>query len=185
MICVILAHPYPHQSHVNRVLADALRGLPDLDLRALYDLYPDFDIDVAAEQSALEQAALVVWMHPVYWYSVPALMKHWFDKVLAFGFAYGEGGNALAGKHCFWVPSTGGKPDDFAPEGLHAQPFEAFVAPIEYTARFCGMTWEPPYIVHGANAMDERAAIQHATALTQRLSQWRDTHVPTTAGLTP
>ena len=96
MICVIHAHPYLSRSRTNRALADALRGSPDLDFRALYDLYPDFDIDVAAEQRALEQARLVVWMHPVFWYSVPALLKHWIDKVLAYGWAYGEGGTALA-----------------------------------------------------------------------------------------
>ena len=64
--------------------------------------------------------ALVVWMHPVYWYSVPALLKHWFDKVLALGWAYGEGGTALRGKHCLWVPTTGGDEDDVRAGG-HAR----------------------------------------------------------------
>ena len=60
MICVIHAHPYLSRSRTNRVLADALRASPNLDLRSLYDLYPDFDIDVAAEQRALERSQLVV-----------------------------------------------------------------------------------------------------------------------------
>ena len=59
-------------------------------------------------------------MHPVFWYRVPALLKHWFDKVLAYGWAYGEGGTALHGKHCLWVPTTGGDERDFAPSGIHA-----------------------------------------------------------------
>src|SRR5437660_12593882 len=58
MICVIHAHPYPSRSRINRALADALRDLPALDLRSLYALYPDFDIDVIAEQKALANAQL-------------------------------------------------------------------------------------------------------------------------------
>ncbi len=107
MICVIHAHPYPSRSRVNRALADALRALPDLDLRSIYALYPDFDIDVAAEQKALAKAQLIVWLHPLYWYSVPALFKHWCDKVLEFGWAYGDGAHALHGKSCLWVADGG------------------------------------------------------------------------------
>ena len=86
----------------------AVRDLPDMEVRSLYDLYPDFDIDVATEQAALVRADRVVWLHPVYWYSVPSMLKHWFDVVLLRGFAYGDGGTALAGKPCLWVPTAGG-----------------------------------------------------------------------------
>jgi glutathione-regulated potassium-efflux system ancillary protein KefF len=164
MICVIHAHPYISRSHTNRALADALRGSPDIDVRALYDLYPDFDIDVAAEQSALERAGLVVWMHPVFWYSVPALLKHWIDKVLAYGWAYGEGGTSLHGKHCLWVPTTGGHERDYAPSGIHRHPFASFAPAIEQTARFCGMHWEPPHVVHDANVIAVDRLAGHAAA---------------------
>ena len=79
MIYLVFAHPYPSQSRANRALFDAVRDLPGVEVCSLYDRYPDFDIDVAAEQAALARAQLVLWMHPVYWYSVPALLKHWFD----------------------------------------------------------------------------------------------------------
>jgi glutathione-regulated potassium-efflux system ancillary protein KefF len=173
MICVIHAHPYPSRSRVNRAFAEAFRALPDLDLRSLYALYPDFDIDVAAEQKALSNAALVVWMHPLYWYSVPALLKHWFDKVLAFGWAYGDGAGALHGKSCLWVPTAGGGKATFTPEGLHAHPFASFAPPIEQTARFCGMRWEPPHVVLEADDIDEPRITQLVTELLQRLTRWR------------
>jgi glutathione-regulated potassium-efflux system ancillary protein KefF len=173
MICVIHAHPYLSRSRANRALADALRTLPDVEFRSLYDLYPDFDIDFDAEQQALARARLVVWMHPVYWYSVPALLKHWFDKVLAFGWAYGEGGTALTGKHCLWVPTIGGDEETYAPAGLHARPFATFAPAIEQTARYCGMQWVPPHIVYGANDIDDARLAGHAAALVQRLAPWR------------
>lgn len=173
MICVIHAHPYLSRSRTNHVLADALRGAPDVELRSLYDLYPDFDIDVSAEQRALEPASLIVWMHPIYWYSTPSLLQQWFEKVLAVGWAYGEGGTALRGKHCLWVPTTGGDPGDYAISGLHAHVFADFVPPIEQTARFCGMLWQRPHVIHGANAIDEASLARHAAELLRRLAAWQ------------
>ena len=173
MICVVHAHPYPSRSRVNRALADALSTLSDVDLRTLYALYPDFDIDVAAEQKALARAELVVWMHPLYWYSVPGLLKHWFDKVLEFGWAYGDGGEALRGKSCLWVPTAGGGDATFAPGGLHAHSFASFAPPIEQTARFCGMRWEPPHVVLEADDIDEARLSQAVAELVERLTRWR------------
>ena len=185
MICVIHAHPYPGRSRTNRVLADALRSLAEVELRPLYDLYPDFDIDVDVEQQALARASLVVWMHPLYWYSVPALLKHWFDKVLAYGWAHGEGGTALAGKHCLWVPTTGGDEAAYAPAGVHARPFASYEPVIEQTARYCGMHWEPAYVVHDANALDSAALARHAAALVERLAPWRSPAAVGAAGARP
>lgn len=172
MICVIFAHPYPNRSHANRILKRSLPVLPEIEVRSLYDLYPDFDIDVAAEQAALSRAGLIVWMHPTYWYSVPGLLKHWFDQVLAHGWAYGAGGRALHGKHCLWVTTTGGDDAAYSPEGMHEQPFANFVAPIEETARFCGMHWEQPFLVHGAHQLVEFELAQRGAELAARLQDW-------------
>ena len=92
---VIYAHPYPDRSRANRVLFDAVRSLPGVDARPIYDLYPEFWVDVRAEQAALSRADVVVWQHPIYWYSAPALLKLWWEKVLTHGWAYGKGGEAL------------------------------------------------------------------------------------------
>src|SRR5512135_3792667 len=172
MICVIFAHPYPSRSRANRTLAEALRPTPRLDLRSLYEMYPDFDIDVAAEQAALMRARLILWMHPVYWYSVPGLLKHWFDQVLAPGWAYGEGGTALHGKHCLWVATAGGDEQAYSAQGVHGQPFMNYATPLQQTARFCGMHWEAPFIVHGAELLDEGDLNRHARHLLSRIEPW-------------
>jgi glutathione-regulated potassium-efflux system ancillary protein KefF len=157
MIVVIHAHPYPGRSRACRALVEAIRGVPALELRSLYDLYPDFDIDIAGEQAALERAQLVVWLHPLYWYTTPGLMKHWFDEVLVGGWAHGKGGTALRGKDCLWVTTTGGDVGDFKPEGRHAHSFDAFAPVVEQTARYCGMNWLPPFVVHGAHLVPDTA----------------------------
>ncbi|MCC6625127.1 MAG: glutathione-regulated potassium-efflux system oxidoreductase KefF [Deltaproteobacteria bacterium] len=155
VIALVYAHPYPDRSRANRLLLESVRDLPGLEVRSLYDRYPDFAIDVAAEQAWLAGAHTLVWQHPIYWYSVPGLMKHWIDKVLVHGWAYGEGGTALRGKRALWVCTTGGDPAAYGPDGMHAHPFEVYEPPIRQTARFCGMEWLDPVVVHGAHRVPE------------------------------
>jgi glutathione-regulated potassium-efflux system ancillary protein KefF len=151
MVVVIVAHPYPDKSRANRALTRAIEGLPGVELRSLYDLYPDYAIDVPAEQNALLRASTVVWQHPIYWYAAPALLKLWFEKVLLVGWAYGQGGTALQGKRCLWVATTGADAQGYGPEGAHRFAFQAFIPVVQQTAQFCGMTWLDPLILHGAH----------------------------------
>ena len=171
MIVVIHAHPYPAHSRAGGALLAALRDVPDLQVRSLYELYPDFDIDAAAERRALEGAKLVVLLHPLYWYTTPALLKHWFDVVLVKGWAYGEGGTALRGKACLWVTTTGGDAQAFSPGGKHAHPFEAFVPVVEQTVRFCGMGWLEPVAVHGAHQISDDELRTAALDVRRRIAE--------------
>ena len=172
MILIIHAHPYPRHSRAGNALLSAVRDLPDVVVHSLYDRYPDFDIDIAAEQAALLRADLVVWLHPMYWYSVPAMLKHWFDVVLARGWAYGDDTMALAGKSCLWVPTTGGDAKAYSVEGIHQLPFDNFIAPIEQTARFCGMVGGIPVIVQGAHKISDAELAATAAAFRARLIDW-------------
>jgi glutathione-regulated potassium-efflux system ancillary protein KefF len=173
MILVVHAHPYPAASRANSRLVDAVRAVAGVEVRTLYELYPDFDIDARAERDALERAGLVVWMHPVYWYTTPALLKHWFDTVLVKGWAYGPDGAALRGKGCLWVPTTGGDEEAYSPQGRHGHPFGAFEPVVRQTARYCGMEWLEPHPVHGAHVIPDAELEASAQGLAARLAAWR------------
>ena len=157
MSLVVLAHPYPDRSRANRALIRALDGLAGVEVRSLYDLYPDFAIDAAAEREALAAASTVVWQHPLFWYSVPALLKLWFEKVLTPGWAWGHGGDALRGKRCLWVVTAGGDALDYSPSGIHRHLLEAFVPSVRQTAEFCGMVWLEPLVIQEARQLDADA----------------------------
>ena len=173
MVVVIHAHPYPRRSRAGAALLDGIRGLPQLEVRSLYELYPDLDLDADAERHALEGTKLVVWLHPLYWYSVPTLMKLWMERVLSRGWAYGEGGTALHGKQCLWVATTGGDEQAFSHAGRHAHPFTDFAAPVEQTARFCGMGWLEPFTVLGAHLLSDEELRARAQALRARILKWQ------------
>jgi glutathione-regulated potassium-efflux system ancillary protein KefF len=170
VIVVIHGHPYPSRSRACAALLEALRDVPAIAIRSLYDLYPDFDIDVLAEQAAIESAGLVVWLHPLYWYTVPALMKHWLDSVLVGGWAHGTG-TALKGKDCLWV-TTAGDTQEYQLRGPHAHAFQAFVPVVEQTARHCGMNWLDPFIVRDAHSLGDDALRARARDLRARLDAW-------------
>jgi len=176
VILVVYAHPHHTRSIAQRGLLEGIAGLPSVTVHPLYDRYPDFDIDVAAEQALLAQARLVVWQHPIYWYSPPALLKQWFEVVLMHGWAYGEGGTALAGKDCLWVTTTGAPEDGYTDNGLHAHPFESFVPVVKQTAQFCRMRWLDPVVVHGAHRIDSSDLARHAAAYRTRLVDWIGSH---------
>ena len=172
VILLIHAHPHPARSIAGRALLRAVHDLPHLAIHSLYDRYPDFDIDTAAERAMLAGARLVIWQHPLYWYGVPALLKLWFEQVLVRGWAYGDGGVALHGKDCLWVTTTGALPEAYSEHGVHAHAFEAFVPAVRQTARYCGMNWVEPIVVHGAHRVDASDLDLHAQNYRHRLQEY-------------
>jgi len=169
-IDLIYAHPYPDRSRANRAMLAGVRDMPELEVRSLYDLYPDFAIDVEAEQEALLRADIVVWQAPFYWYGLPALWHLWVEKVLANGWAYGAGGTALHGKTALWVATTGGAESAYRAGEMHGHPFEAFVPAVSQTAVFCGMQWAgPPLVLHGSHRVSEDDIAAHTLRYRRRL----------------
>jgi glutathione-regulated potassium-efflux system ancillary protein KefF len=173
-ILVIAAHPQLDHSRATRTMMEAAARLDParVAVRDLYALYPDYFIDVAAEQALLAQARLLVWLHPVHWYSMPPLLKLWLDEVFAFGWAYGPGGRALAGKQLWLAASTGGPEASYQPDGYNRYFFDAFMHPNEQTAALCGMRWLPPLVLHGAHRADQAELDAHAAIFAQRLQTW-------------
>ncbi len=183
-VLVLVAHPQLEHSRVNRTLMRraAASALADrVRVRDLYALYPDYLIEVAAEQRALAAARLVVWLQPLHWYGMTPLLKLGVDEVFAFGWAYGPGGRALAGKDLWLVASTGGSAASYAPHGTNRHFFDAFLPPYEQTAALVGMRFLPPLVLHGAHRASQAELDAHADVFAQRLHTWPDG--PEMAGL--
>lgn len=161
-ILVLFAHPALEKSRLNRRLGDAVRSLPGVTFRDLYELYPDFDIDVSREQELLEAHDVIVLQHPFFWYSMPALLKEWLDLVLQHGWAYGSEGTALVGKRALSVVTTGALEEAYTPGGNNGFTMREFLVPIQQSFGLCGVDYLPPFVVHGALGMEERAILEHA-----------------------
>lgn len=169
-VLVLFAHPRTDRSEVNAVLAEAARGIDGVTVVDLYAEYPTFDIDVDREQQRLLDHDVIIFQHPVYWYSCPALLKEWQDLVLEYGFAYGEGGTALAGKMLLNAVSAGARREVYCCDGGSKYELRAFFAPFEQTARLCRMRFLPPFTLYAAgHAADEDRLGDHVRSYTNLL----------------
>jgi glutathione-regulated potassium-efflux system ancillary protein KefG len=118
-VLILFAHPAPDKSRVNRHLIEAVRGLDNVTINDLYEEYPTFDINVRREQELLLAHDIIVFQHPFYWYSSPAILKEWEDLVLEYGFAYGAGGTHLQGKLFLTAITTGALPEAYCRMGFN------------------------------------------------------------------
>ncbi|BCL68349.1 Glutathione-regulated potassium-efflux system ancillary protein kefG [Vibrio nigripulchritudo MADA3029] len=166
-ILVIYVHPDPDNSVANQVMINQIRGLDHVTVHDLYAHYPDFFIDVAHEHQLLLDHDIIVFQHPLYMYSCPALLKEWMDRVLGKGFAFGEG-CALADKHWRSVITTGGAQDAFAASGYNKYPMQEILQPFELTALLCRMKWVEPLILYWARNTSDVERYQHA----ERYRHW-------------
>jgi glutathione-regulated potassium-efflux system ancillary protein KefG len=133
-----------------------VKAIPDSSsilFHDLYERYPDFNIDIKAEQELLESHDIIVWQHPFYWYSIPPLLKQWIDMVLLYGWAYGPGGDALKGKVIFNAMSAGGRESVYAADGRNRFTIREFLAPLDQTARLCQLNYLPPFVIHGTHIL--------------------------------
>jgi glutathione-regulated potassium-efflux system ancillary protein KefG len=176
-ILILFAHPAFHKSRVNRVLAGAVRELPGVTFHDLYEDYPDLDIDVKREQALLLAHDVVVLHHPFFWYSTPAILKEWQDLVLEHGWAYGREGTALRGKWMMNILTTGGRESAYHREGHNRFTIRELLAPIEQTARLCGMAYLPPFVAHGTHRMTPEEMEGHAGDLRRLIVALRDDRI--------
>jgi NAD(P)H dehydrogenase (quinone) len=111
-----------------------------------------FSKDIEEEQNKIKWADLIIFQYPLWWTDPPAILKGWFDRVLAYKFANGpwryENG-LLKGKKAMLSITTGGGPDEYG-EGARKGPIMERLFSVHHEKLFyCGMDVLPPYIAWG------------------------------------
>ena len=178
---VILAHPALATSVANKTVVEQLsQAKQDLSIRHLDELYSDYTIDVAAEQSALIKADTIVLQFPFYWYSAPPSLKNWIDQVFSFNFAYGPEGDKLKGKTLIVATTIGGPKEAYNPLGYNHFQVRDLLLPFEQTAYLTGMRYADPIYTHSCvyvpgvynvkEEVEERAR-QHAAKILAALGE--------------
>ncbi|MCG7898383.1 MAG: NAD(P)H-dependent oxidoreductase [Candidatus Thiodiazotropha lotti] len=160
-ILILLAHPSLDRSEVNGPLAQAAADIEGITLVDLYAEYPDFQIDIDREQQRLLNHDVIIFQHPLYWYSTPAILKEWQDLVLEHDFAYGSKGTALHGKLFLNALSAGGAEAAYRAEGYNHFTIRELLQPMEQMASLCGMRYLPPFALFGARTAVDEGRIEH------------------------
>nr|WP_321223394.1 NAD(P)H-dependent oxidoreductase [uncultured Psychroserpens sp.] len=161
-VLILFAHPKFEKSKVNAALIERLKDKAHVTFHDLYEHYPNFHIDVQHEQELLMQHDIIIWHHPLYWYSSPAILKQWKDLVLEFNWAYGPNGKVLHEKTIFNVITTGGSREVYCSEGYNTFTINEFLRPFEQTAKLCGMNYLPPFAVMGTYQLTNEDLLNYA-----------------------
>lgn len=169
-VLILFAHPALEKSRVQKQLIRYARNLKDVTFHDLYEAYPDLDVNVKHEQQQLLEHDIIIFQHPFYWYSSPAIIKQWLDLVLEHGWAYGTGGVALAGKKMMNAISCGAPLASYLQEGRNRFTIRQFLAPFDQTAVLCKMKYLPPFVVHGTHRLSDDGIERHGVQYQQMLN---------------
>ncbi len=171
-ILVLLAHPNIENSTVNRALFDAATAHEQVTAVNLYEEYPHFTINVSLEQERLLNHDVVVFLFPTFWYSTPALLKEWQDKVLEYGFAYGSSGNKLHGKILLCATSTGSPKSAYQDDATNELITQNLMLPLEKMAKDTGFNFVEPYVLYGArNAVKDNRLKPHVNGFLNTIKE--------------
>ena len=168
-ILILFSHPALQKSKVNKKIIEKIKNLEGITFHDLYEAYPDFLINVSAEQNLLLDHDVIVFHHPFYWYSCPSILKEWIDLVLQYGFAYGPGGDKLNGKKILSVITTGASKEAYTLEGHNKYSIREFLLPFEQTANLCMMQFLPPLVIHDAIKMNLNMELHHYIKLYENI----------------
>ncbi|MFA8390100.1 NAD(P)H-dependent oxidoreductase [Burkholderia ubonensis] len=168
----------------------AARFDPSLDSKRAFAQGTQRD-DIAREQAKLKWADVVILQFPMWWFSMPAIMKGWVERVYAYGFAYGVGEHSdthwgdrygegsLAGKRAMLVVTTGGWESHYGPRGING-PIDDVLFPIQHGILYYpGFDVLPPFVIYRTGKMDDARFAQMRDALGERLdSLWTMPPIP-------
>lgn len=137
--------------------------------------------DVLAEHDKLRRADVLILQFPLWWFSMPALLKGWIDRVWACGFAYGVGEHSdthwgdrygegvFAGKRAMLVVTTGGWESHYAPRGING-PIDDILFPIHHGMLYYpGFDVLPPFVAYRTGKIDAAKFAQTTAVLGERL----------------
>ena len=126
---------------------DAFHIQPEQEHAAKTGTFAD---DIAAEQEKLYWCDLVIFQFPLWWFGIPAILKGWFDRVLAFGWAYHRrerfDSGRLRGRRAMLSITTGGPEKRFAAGTMFA-PLDQLLFPVTVgTLQYVGLEMLEPYV---------------------------------------
>lgn len=132
-----------------------------------------FSPDIAAEMEKLRWADFVLFQFPLWWFSVPAILKGWIDRVFAMGFVYGGGmwydKGGLKGKKAMLSLTTGGPDHIYSKDGINGD-IDQILFPIHHGMLFfSGMEVLPPFIAWSVASVSDEQRERYLEEFKQRL----------------
>ncbi|MBP1626389.1 MAG: dehydrogenase [Holophagaceae bacterium] len=130
--------------------------------------------DILLEQKKVHECDLLILQFPLWWFSMPAILKGWVDRVMTLGFAYGNGKwydrGGLQGRRAMLSITTGGPEHYYSERGINGD-LERILYPIHHGILFfCGFTVLPPHVAWSPAHIDKSTRHQLIEAYEKHLS---------------
>lgn len=150
-----------------------------LEQRHAANLQMSFSPDIVGELDKLKAADFIIFVTPLWWMSVPAILKGWFDRILAMGVAWDGGkfyeNGLMRGKQAMMVVAAGHPAEYYQPSGLHRATVTQMLHPINYgTLAFCGFNVHEPYVATNVLGSDQNVLAQSLKDLQYRIEHFVD-----------
>ncbi|KFP73565.1 Ribosyldihydronicotinamide dehydrogenase [quinone], partial [Apaloderma vittatum] len=135
--------------------------------------------DLTEEQKKVQEADLLIFQFPLYWFSMPAIMKGWMDRVLIQGFAYDlpktYNSGLLKNKLALFSFTTGGSKASYGKESISGD-IRYILWPMQHgIMHFCGVKVLAPHICFAPKAASEEERKEMLVAWAQRLKTlWKE-----------
>ncbi len=134
-----------------------------------------FSPELGREQQRVAQAELLVFVYPLWWGGMPAILKGWFDRVMAYGFAYADGkrfdSGFFKGRVGIVALTTGGTPERFSKEGVYG-PIEDLLYPHRKAMlEYLGLRVEPSFVAYAAPRVSHAAREKYLQAWSAQLTE--------------
>ena len=138
-----------------------------------------FSAEIKREQQRVSDADLFIFIYPLWWGGMPAILKGWFDRVLAYGFAYADGkrfdSGYFQGRHAVIALTTGGTAERFSSDGVYG-PIEDLLYPQRRTMlEYLGLTVAPPFVAYASPRVSQQQREDYLQAWSRHLQGIIDT----------
>jgi len=147
--------------------------------------------DVLREQEKLRWADALILQFPLWWFTMPAILKGWIDRVYAYGFAYGVGEHSdtrwgdrygegrFAGKRAMLSVTAGGWAEHYGPRGINGC-IDDLLFPINHGVLYYpGFDVLPPFVVYRSDRIDGEGYAAAETELRKRMDAlWTQAPIP-------
>jgi len=177
MALIILGHPNIEQSVANKTIIENVQtNMPDIEIRNIHQLYPNYQINVQEEQAALLRHNLIVLQYPLYCLNMPAILKIWFEQVLTYQFAYGsKGDKKLKNKKLLPSLTIGANQEVYQQDGHNL--VDDFLQPVKISTIYMQMQYLSPIFLYGVSPEIEShtkikaLAVKHSQRLQEIIKQ--------------
>lgn len=136
-------------------------------------LHDGYAADLVREQRRVARADLLLFVFPLWWGGMPAILKGWFDRVLAYGFAYADGkrydSGFFQGRRALLGISTGGTAQRFTRDGSYGDIEQVLHGVQHCMLEYLGLQAAQPFVAYAAPRVEHDGRQAMLAAWRQRI----------------